>query len=187
MNRSAIRIGRLVFWLFGFTLSQSRALAQTQTDWLLKNADFQPILVEHIDNVIHKASQPSVSVLLFRPATDSLLVYLFSYMRLSMAWEHLPASYTTISDWPFLIYDGSETLIEDKDSWFEKVKAFVGPNLCNDIDHLKALRQRGSKELIVPCNFINDIYPEKLVFKKNKLVKREMVVRMPYYSSQPDN
>ncbi|RAI77573.1 hypothetical protein [Spirosoma telluris] len=174
---------KVVICLILFGLSQKSLQAQSQLDWLMKQSDFRPILANHLKEAYngYHAGFPNVSVVLFKPNGDSLTVYLDSYSYLIEAKDHLPASFTTISSQPFLIYDGSEVLIEDKNGWFEIVKAFVGKRLCDDLEYRELLKQPGPKELRVPCGIIYEPPIEKLIFKRGKLISRKIVVGVPYY------
>jgi len=175
----------ITYLLFiGIGLFYKTVNAQSQLDWLWKRSDFKLLASHHlheVNDVLRRGKVLSVSVALFRPNVDTMNVYLTSISHLSEAKEHLPASFTTIEGRPFLVYDGSELLIEDRQKWFSQVRDFIGVRLCNDLDYLEALKQPGPKELVVPCPFIYDASIEKLSFVAGKLIKRELVGRVPYY------
>ncbi|GAB2604733.1 hypothetical protein [Spirosoma areae] len=174
---------RLLFYFLCFWFSQTPLKAQSQLDWLLKQSEFKPILVNHLKEIDEgrKGGFPIVSVLLFKPNADTLTIYLTSYGYLIEAKEHLPASFMTIENHPFLIYDGSELLIEDKQKWFERVRSFIGKQLCDDLEYRELLKQPGPKELRVPCGFIYDAPIEKLTFVGARLFKRKLAGSVPYY------
>ncbi|RAI77575.1 hypothetical protein HMF3257_31645 [Spirosoma telluris] len=157
--------------------------AQSQLERLLKHKDFKPVLAEHLKevNALSKAGTTNVSVLLFKPSTDTLTVYLTVMSYLIEVKENLPASFTTVNGQPFLIYDGSELLIDDKQRWFDVVKMFVGKRLCDNLNYRELLKQPGPKELRVPCNYIYDATVEKLIFKEGKLISHKIVGDIPYY------
>ncbi|MVM31016.1 hypothetical protein GO755_13330 [Spirosoma sp. HMF4905] len=157
--------------------------AQSQLERLLKHKDFKPVLAEHLKevNALSKAGIPNVSVLLFKPSADTVTVYLTVMSYLIEVKENLPTSFTTVNGQPFLIYDGSELLIDDKQRWFETVKMFVGKHLCDNLKYRELLKQPGPKELRVPCNYIYDATVEKLIFNAEKLINRKIVNNIPYY------
>ncbi|GAB4000586.1 hypothetical protein GCM10028807_54030 [Spirosoma daeguense] len=154
--------------------------AQSQLDKLLENEDFKPILQEHLWEV-RGLIFPNTSAILFRPQKKGVIVYLTAYTFLTEAQKHLPASFSIVRGQPFLIYDGSEIKIEDKQKWFETVRAFIGARLCDDVTYHELLKQPGPKEIISPCNVLYDGSIEELTFVKGKLKKRQVVAKMPYY------
>lgn len=173
------------FLLTCFGLSLKSTQAQNQLNWLMKNKDFTPVLARHLKevNALSKAGTPNVSVILFKPSSDTLAVYLSVMSYLIEVKENIPASFTTVHNQPFLLYDGSEILIDDKQKWFEAVRTFVGKRLCDDLEYQELLKKPGPKELRVPCNYIYDATVEKLVFKMGKLISRKIVGTIPYYSN----
>ena len=174
-NYYPISLCIIAFWLAILPLK-----AQSQLDKLLENEDFKPILQEHLWEV-RGLGFPNTSAILFRPQKKGVIVYLTAYTFLTQAKAHLPASFSTVRGQPFLIYDGSERQIEDKQKWFETVRTFVGKHLCDDISYLELLKQPGPKEIRSPCSIMSDPPIEEFTFVRGKLKKRQVVARMPYY------
>lgn len=171
-------MGTILLCLF-FTVSlfPKVANAQSEIDWLLTQADFKPMLKAHLKE-IGRANIPVVSVISISHKDDSLKVYLSSISYLSELEKDLPASFRTVEKRPFLIYDGTETLIDDSQKWFETVKAFVGENLCDDLTFRKLLEQPGPKEIRLPCSNLYHPAVDWFTFWKGHLVKH---VRHHYF------
>lgn len=159
----------------------SAANAQSQLDWLTKQPAFNDVLQQHLHEV-RQSTYPTVSALLLKPDADSLLVYLGAYTYLAEVQDHLPSSFTVAYGQGFLIYDGTETLIDDKNSWFETVRVFVGNRLCDDLRERELLKKPGPKEVRMPCTIIYDAPIRKITFVAGRLVKNEVVARIPYYT-----
>ncbi|MBD2701129.1 hypothetical protein IC229_10820 [Spirosoma sp. BT702] len=165
----------LGFWLVSISIK-----AQSQIDMLLDNEDFKPVLQEHLWTV-RGLNFPNTSVILLQPQKNGLTAYLTVYTFLTEAQKHLPASFTTVQGQPFLIYDGSELKVEDKERWFETVRTFIGKHLCDDVEFFELLKKPGPKEIRSPCSVIYDAPIEQLTFVKGKLKKRQLVGKVPYY------
>lgn len=174
-----------IFCLTVFALTWTiRVNAQNQVDWLLNQIEFKAILATHlkeIKEVEQKSALAVVSVILFRPDTERMEVYVTSVSTLVEIEMHLPSTFTTIEKHPFLIYDGSEQLIANKNEWLAKLKATVCKQLCDDSKERALMKQPGPKEIRFPCNVIYDAPIRKLTFIGVRLVKNELVGSVPYY------
>lgn len=170
---TAMRAGLIGFMLF-LSLYQQTAKAQSQLDWLQKQAAFKPILKAHLKET-GKAGCPTVSIISFSYTNDTLTVFLSSITYLSELEKDLPADFKTIHHRPFLVYDGSEELISDKQTWFEKVKRFAGQNLCDDLTYQKQLEQPGPRKIQIPCCYLYHPTAELLTFWQGRLVKRRQL------------
>jgi len=159
--------------------SQSSLQAQDRLSWLMKQPAFKPILAEHLQQV-KRSGFSTVSAVVFKPKADSTTIYLSSYVYLIEVKDHLPNSFTMVNDQPFLVYESSEPPRKDTTAWFQQVRTFIGNRLCDDLEYRELLKQPGPKVLTVPCSILYDGPIEKLIFVKDKLVKREVVSKVPY-------
>ncbi|MGF7215785.1 hypothetical protein GGR92_001925 [Spirosoma lacussanchae] len=161
----------------------SASYAQGQLRHLLNHPAVKPMLTERIQEMDRhrKGGNSTVSVILLKPEANGISLYLTAYNLLVEVQEHLPASFTTFEGHPFLIYDGTEHFITDKQAWFETVRAFIGNQLCDDLAFREQLKRPGSKEISGACGYIYDAPIDKLFFSEGVLVKRERVTRVPYY------